>query len=121
MSRQARATRRFAGNAFKSVEPSEAELLVVVPARWSSWRFAPECSGRRPPRRARGGQHEELYNLKEDIGETRNLADTEPRKRANLSVKLTAWLEEIEAAIPKPNTDYVPWEGHEPSGHVTVE
>jgi hypothetical protein len=34
--------------------------------------------------------------LKDDIGETRNLAETEPEKRAELSAKLTAWQEEIE-------------------------
>ena len=40
--------------------------------------------------------HEELYNLKEDIGETRNLAATELEKRSELSAKLAAWQEEIE-------------------------
>ena len=40
--------------------------------------------------------HEELYNLKEDIGETRNLAESEPEKRTELSAKLTAWFKEIE-------------------------
>lgn len=40
--------------------------------------------------------HEELYNLKEDIGETTNLADTEPEKLAELSANLTARQEEIE-------------------------
>ena len=57
------------------------------------------------------------YHLKEDIGETRNLADSEPEKRSELSAKLTAWQEEIEALIPEPNPDYVPWEEREPSGH----
>ena len=61
--------------------------------------------------------HEELYNLKEDIGETRNLANLEPEKRDELSAKLTEWQEEIEALIPEPNPAYVPWEGREPSGH----
>ena len=65
--------------------------------------------------------HEELYNLKEDIGETKNLTDSEPEKRAVLSAKLTAWSEEIEALIPEPNPEYVPWEGREPSGHLTPE
>ena len=65
--------------------------------------------------------HEELYNLKEDIGETRNLADTEPEKTAELSAKLTAWQDEIEALIPERNPEYVPWEGREPSGHFAVE
>ncbi len=41
----------------------------------------------------RGGQYEELYNLREDMGETRNLAESVPEKRA----KLIAWQEEIKA------------------------
>jgi arylsulfatase A-like enzyme len=61
--------------------------------------------------------HEELYNLKEDIGETKNLADEEPEKRAELSGLLTGWQGEIEALIPQPNPDYVPWEGREPCAH----
>ena len=60
--------------------------------------------------------HEVLHNLKEDIVETKNLATKEPEKRAELSAKLTAWQEEIEAhamarataLIPEPNPEYVP-------------
>ena len=61
--------------------------------------------------------HEELYNLKEDIGETKNLADPEQEKRAELSAKLTVWSEEIEALIPEPNPEYVAWPEREPAGH----
>lgn len=61
--------------------------------------------------------HEELYNLRNDIGETKNLAETESEKRAVLSAKLTGWQEEIEALIPEPNPDYVPWDGRKPCGH----
>ena len=45
--------------------------------------------------------HEELCNFKEDIGEMKNLADSEPEKRAELSAKLTAWQEGIEALIAR--------------------
>ena len=62
-------------------------------------------------------EYEELYNLKEDIGETRNLAETEAEKRAELSAKLTGWSEDIEALLPERNPEYVAWEGREPSGH----
>jgi arylsulfatase A-like enzyme len=65
--------------------------------------------------------HEELYNLIEDIGETANLADAEPKKREELSAMLTVWSEEIEALIPEPNPEYVPWPGREPSGHFAKE
>ena len=61
--------------------------------------------------------HEELYNLKEDIGETRNLAESEAEKQAELSARLTAWSEEIGALIPEPNPDFVPYQGREPCRH----
>ena len=61
--------------------------------------------------------HEELFNLREDIGETRNRADGEPEKRAELSAKLSKWQEEIEALRPQPNPSYQRWEGREPCGH----
>ena len=37
-------------------------------------------------------QHIELYNLREDIGETKNLATVQPEKAAVLREKLHAWL-----------------------------
>ena len=37
--------------------------------------------------------------------------DSEPERRAELSAKLIEWQEEIEALIPEPNQEYVPWEG----------
>lgn len=64
--------------------------------------------------------HEELYNLKRDVGETTNLADAEPGKREELSALLTAWAAEIEAIVPEPNPKYVPWPEREPCGHSAV-
>ena len=61
--------------------------------------------------------HVELYNLKEDIGETRNVLAENAEVGAKLAKLLTDWQEEIEALIPEPNPDYVPWEGRELSGH----
>ena len=55
--------------------------------------------------------HEELYNLKEDIGETKDLAEAVHEKREELSAKLAASSEEIEALIPEPNPECVPWLG----------
>lgn len=43
----------------------------------------------------------ELYHLGEDIGETHNLASLKPEITARLAAKLTAWLEETGAAIPR--------------------
>ena len=43
---------------------------------------------------------EELYNLKDDIGETKNLVATMPEKAAELKAKLDATLKAHEAIIP---------------------
>jgi arylsulfatase A-like enzyme len=46
----------------------------------------------------------ELYHLKDDIGETKNLATTEPENAKALLGKLHAWQQEIKAPMPTPNT-----------------
>jgi arylsulfatase A-like enzyme len=48
----------------------------------------------------------ELYNLREDIGEERNLADEQPDRTKQLHEKLVAWRASVEAKIPQPNPDY---------------
>jgi arylsulfatase A-like enzyme len=45
----------------------------------------------------------ELYDLGKDLGETNNLADTEPEKARELLGQLKAWRAEIGAAMPPPN------------------
>ncbi|MFP4365825.1 MAG: sulfatase [Bacteroidales bacterium] len=42
----------------------------------------------------------ELYNLKEDIGEKNNLADSNPDKLKELLTMLEKWREEIDAPVP---------------------
>ena len=50
----------------------------------------------------------ELFNLKNDIGEQHNLAQTHPIKAKKLLLKLKQWMMENDAPIPdKPNPDYV--------------
>lgn len=51
----------------------------------------------------------ELYDLREDISEEHNLAAELPGVTARLHHMLVAWRERIEAKIPQPNPDYVPW------------
>jgi len=46
----------------------------------------------------------ELYNLKDDIGEKRNLAADQPDKLKELHDKLLAWRQQIGAKMPTPNT-----------------
>ena len=46
----------------------------------------------------------ELYNLREDIGETKNLATAQPEKRQELYAKLLAWRAATKAPMPTKNT-----------------
>jgi arylsulfatase A-like enzyme len=50
----------------------------------------------------------ELYNLREDIGETNNLVNDLPDVARDLHARLTAWREQVEAKIPQPNPEYQP-------------
>jgi len=45
----------------------------------------------------------ELYNLKDDIGETRNLADSMPQKVSELQALIDGFVKETGALYPKPN------------------
>jgi arylsulfatase A len=48
----------------------------------------------------------ELYNLKDDIGETKNLALAQPAKAAKLRSRLEAWLRETKAQLPVENAEF---------------
>jgi len=51
----------------------------------------------------------ELYNLKEDIGEANNLAETRPGKAKALHERLKAWRRSVNAPVPtEPNPFYQP-------------
>jgi arylsulfatase A-like enzyme len=50
----------------------------------------------------------ELYNLREDIGESRDRSTDEPDRVKALSAKLSHFLEETHAVLPKPNPAYDP-------------
>jgi len=54
------------------------------------------------------GLRVELYNLKEDLGETRDLATAKPRQVADLRVMLHQWRQSVGAQMPAPNPDYKP-------------
>ncbi|MFO0947150.1 MAG: sulfatase [Planctomycetota bacterium] len=51
--------------------------------------------------------HLELYNTREDIGETKNLAHTMPDKARELRDQLLAWRTSIQAPMPTPNKEQV--------------
>ena len=48
--------------------------------------------------------HLELYNLRDDLSETKNLAEAKPEKARELHEKLQAWRQEINAPLPTKNT-----------------
>ena len=48
----------------------------------------------------------ELYNLKDDLGEKKDLAAAQPAKAAELKRRLEKWLAETGAQIPQPNPNY---------------
>lgn len=50
----------------------------------------------------------ELYDLREDIGETRDLAAAMPEKARELQKKLHGWRESVGAQMPTPNPDADP-------------
>ena len=55
----------------------------------------------------------ELYNLKDDLGETRNQADAKPELASQLRQKLTAWREDVGARMPTTNPKHDPKRAHE--------
>lgn len=48
--------------------------------------------------------HDELYNLRDDPGERTDRAAMEPARAAGMRRELDAWLEEVGAQFPTPNT-----------------
>uniref|UniRef100_A0A7C4LK97 Aryl-sulfate sulfohydrolase n=1 Tax=Schlesneria paludicola TaxID=360056 RepID=A0A7C4LK97_9PLAN len=45
----------------------------------------------------------ELYNLRDDVSETKNLAASHPQKTQELHARLLAWRKDIQAPMPTPN------------------
>jgi arylsulfatase A-like enzyme len=50
----------------------------------------------------------ELYNLADDIGESRNLFEEKPEIARSLILEMNAWREEVQADMMQPNPDYDP-------------
>jgi arylsulfatase A-like enzyme len=53
----------------------------------------------------------ELYDLKRDLGERRNLASQRPQDAARLRAQLARWRESVGAQMPRPNPEYDPEKG----------
>lgn len=54
------------------------------------------------------GKPFELFDLKNDIGEERDLSDSMPVKAKELDAALTDWLKNTDAKLPRQNPDYKP-------------
>jgi arylsulfatase A-like enzyme len=52
--------------------------------------------------------HVELYNLKDDVGESNDLAQKLPEEAARLRKLLADWRKSVNAQMPTPNPDYKP-------------
>ena len=52
--------------------------------------------------------HVELYNLKDDIGETQDLAKEQPQRAQQLKAQLHQWRRDVGAQRPTPNPNYDP-------------
>jgi uncharacterized sulfatase len=50
----------------------------------------------------------ELYNIRADIGETKDLVASDPPRAASLRARLHAWQKEVGAQMPIPNPKYNP-------------
>ncbi len=50
----------------------------------------------------------ELFNLKEDLGETKDLANQHPQRTAQLRKQLQRWRDEVGAQEPRPNPLFKP-------------
>lgn len=50
----------------------------------------------------------ELYNLEDDLGETKNLAAQQPAKVKELNARITGFLRDTEAVVPVRNPNYDP-------------
>ena len=48
----------------------------------------------------------QLFNLREDIGEQNNLAETDPARAAKMLARLHAWRKEVSAETMHPNPEY---------------
>lgn len=58
----------------------------------------------------------ELFHIKDDIGEKRDMAAEQPQRVRDLAARLRAWREKIGARMPSPNPAY---DAHGPDGRST--
>ena len=76
-------------------------LVPAVSVREGDWKLI-----RRFESHAKYPEVRELYNLKEDIGETRNLASRSPGRVKELDALIDQFVKDTGALYPKPNPDF---------------
>ena len=88
-----------AGQAMDGVDISELLLKGrSVEDRTVFWRRGNEKAARKGPwKLIIRDRDSELYNLTDDIGETKNLADAEPQKRKQLTEALADWEKQVDS------------------------
>jgi arylsulfatase A-like enzyme len=59
---------------------------------------------------------DELYDLAQDIGETKDLTASQPAKAKELRAQLDAWLKSVEAQLPTANPNHDPNAGKAKGG-----
>jgi arylsulfatase A-like enzyme len=59
---------------------------------------------------------DELYDLSQDIGETKDLASTQATRAKAMREQLDAWLKSVDAQLPMPNPDFDPNAGKAKGG-----
>lgn len=98
-------------------EDTERDLFWHFPAYLESYLNGGKDFRARPYSSIRSGEWKliynyednsiELYNLKKDLGETKNMAELNPQKKEELYNKLMKWIDDTNAPIPtEPNPYY---------------
>ena len=86
-----------------------AELFWHYPHYWNGGKVSPYSVARIGDWkliRFYENDREELYNLKTDLSETDNVAESNPAKRKELSARLDEWLKEVGAQLPVPKSSH---------------
>jgi arylsulfatase A-like enzyme len=66
--------------------------------------------------------HVELYNLETDEEEHNEISAEHPEVSKELLMLIQKWQEDVEAKIPAPNTDFVPWSAmHGSKGYMPLD
>ena len=97
----------------KSLAPLLKDPRAKLDREWMYWHYPHYYPTTSPVSSIRQGKwklleyHEdqrlELYNLDDDLGEQRNLAEEQASKAAELRTRLRAWRESVDAQMPRPN------------------